>query len=848
MTHHSHDHIHDKDSKKDSCCHPQPQQAIKKQGCCCSSKKEDEKKPNQCHSTQAEEKEKPHSKNTCCAHHDHQHQHVAQEIALDTTKDPVCGMTVNKNTNKKIQYQQETFYFCSQRCMDKFSANPEDFLNPPSPTDLSQLMEITYTCPMHPEIVQKGPGTCPKCGMALEPLEATTEEDNTELNDMRKRFYVSLSLTIPLLILTMGDMLLGAKISHVMGGFWFGLTQLMLSTPVVLWGGWPFFEKGYQSVKNKYMNMFTLIALGTGVAFLFSVWALFFPSSLPDHFKTHGLLPLYFEVSASIITLVLLGQVMELKARAQTNSAIKSLLELTPASAFRLNQVGQEEEISLEQVMQGDTLRVKPGGKIPVDGVVLEGNSYVDESMITGESMPINKKQGDTVSAGTVNQTGSFIFKATKVGKDTLLAGIIKLVNQASRSKAPVQKLADTVSGWFVPTVLICALLSIAFWLIGGSYWQVESPATFALVSAISVLLIACPCALGLATPISVMVGIGRGAKVGVLIKDAASLEKMEKVNLLVIDKTGTITQGKPSVQHFQLSGDNSEEKLLTIATSLEAHSEHPLAKAIIDFAKQKNVMPKEVSFFESVTGQGVTGFIDQQKIALGNQKLMESLQVILDNELMSSAKKYQQQGQTVMFIAENKTMIGFMTVADRIKPSSQAAIRQLEEAGVKVVMLTGDNIITAQAVAQQLGIEDFKADVQPEDKFKWVRQYQQQGFVVAMAGDGVNDAPALTQAEVGIAMGTGTDIAMNSADMILVKGDLQGIVKARQLSQHTMKNIKQNLFFAFFYNALGVPVAAGFLYPWLGILMNPMLAGAAMAFSSVSVIVNALRLRRINL
>jgi heavy metal translocating P-type ATPase len=696
---------------------------------------------------------------------------------------------------------------------------------------------------MHPEIQQQGPGTCPLCGMALEPMDATAQADNSELQDMTLRFWVCLSLSLPLLIMTMSDMIPSVNLHDRIGMNLFNWLQAVLAIPVVVWGGAPFFERGWASFKTWNLNMFSLIALGTGAAFLFSLFALLLPNYLPDAFKMNGMSPLYFEAAAVIITLVLMGQVLELRARSRTNDAIKSLLELAPNTAMRLKADGSEETVHLDQVQVGDLLRVKPGGKIPVDGEITDGHSNIDESMISGEPLPIVKNVGDKVSAGTVNQTGTFLLCATKVGADTLLARIVQMVNDAGRSRAPIQKLADQVSGWFVPAVMASALFAFIAWSVLG-----PSPALAnALVAAVSVLIIACPCALGLATPISIMVGVGRGATEGVLIKDAEALELMEKVDILVIDKTGTLTEGKPKVQSVLAVAGFTEQDVLMFAASLDALSEHSLAVAIVMHAKLQNISLQPIEQFESVTGKGVQGLLGGKKIALGNIRMMEA-ENIHTLALDADIEKLRDQAQTVMMLSVDGNLAGILSVADPIKSTSREAIEKLHAAGLKIIVLTGDNAITAAAVAKQLGLDDFKADVLPEDKLIFLNELQAKGHIVAMAGDGVNDAPALAQANVGIAMGTGTDVAMNSARIVLVKGDLRGIAKARSLSEHTMHNIRQNLFFAFIYNFLGVPIAAGILYPWFGILLSPMIASAAMALSSVSVIGNALRLRNTSL
>ncbi|MEO6353613.1 MAG: heavy metal translocating P-type ATPase [Burkholderiaceae bacterium] len=780
------------------------------------------------------------STSACCGHDHGAPVAMADDKPADKPHiDPVCGMKAAADPAKSVEHAGIAYYFCSIRCVEKFRANPQQYLNPHAKTAPAAAKDALYTCPMHPEVQQVGPGSCPKCGMALEPMDAAAEEDTSELRDMTRRFWVSLALSLPLLFITMSEFIPGVNLHHWMGIDTFNWLQAALATPVVLWGGWPFFVRGWASFQTWNLNMFSLISLGTAAAFLFSAFALLFPTALPDAFKMDGMIPLYFEAAAVIVTLVLLGQVLELRARSRTNNAIKSLLELAPNTALRIKSDGSEEEIHLDQVQVGDILRVKPGGKVPVDGEIVDGHSNVDESMITGEPVPVEKRSGDKVSAGTVNQTGSFSLRADNIGTDTLLARIIQMVNEAGRSRAPIQKLADQVAGWFVPAVIAVAVIAFAVWAIFG-----PSPALAnGLVAAVSVLIIACPCALGLATPISIMVGVGRGATEGVLIKDAEALELMEKVDTLVIDKTGTLTEGKPKVQSIVAASGFDELQVLHYAASLDALSEHPLAEAIVNHAKEQNQSPAPVTQFESVTGKGVRGQIDGKLVLLGNLRLMESEQIDV-SALDGQVQTLREQAQTVMFLAIDGKLAGIISVADPIKATTREAIEQLHAAGLRIVVLTGDNATTAAAVAKQLGLDDFRADVLPEDKLNYLKALQKEGRIVAMAGDGVNDAPALAQANVGIAMGTGTDVAMNSARIVLVKGDLRGIAKARLLSQHTMKNIRQNLFFAFIYNFVGVPIAAGVLYPWLGLLLSPMIASAAMSLSSVSVITNALRLR----
>ena len=698
---------------------------------------------------------------------------------------------------------------------------------------------VVYTCPMHPEIRQIGPGHCPKCGMALEPLVTAPEEDTAELDDMTRRLWVSAALTLPLLVVTMSEFVPGLNLHHWFGNALFNWAQGALSTPVVLWAGWPFFARAWISFRTWQLNMFSLIGLGTGAAWLFSVVALLWPQLLPAAFKMNGVAPLYFEAAAAITTLVLLGQVLELRARSRTNAAVKSLLALAPNTALRINADGSETEVHLDHVQVGYILRVKPGDKVPVDGLITDGHSNIDESMITGEPTPAEKATGSRVTAGTVNQTGSFLMRADKVGADTLLSQIVRMVSDASRTRAPIQKLADQVSAWFVPAVIGIAIMAFIVWAVLG-----PAPAlAYGLVVAVSVLIIACPCALGLATPISIMVGVGRGAQEGVLIKDAEALELMEKVDTVVIDKTGTLTEGKPKVQRVVAVAGIEPATLLGWCAALEKLSEHPLAQAITDHAKAQAAPNLQVENFESVTGKGVQGRVQGKSLALGNAALMQ--QVGADTTAVAiDVAGFRAAGETVMFVAVDGRFAGYIGVADPIKATTRQAIAELKASGLHIVVVTGDNAATAAAVARQVGIDDVKAEVLPGDKYRQVQALQRAGHIVAMAGDGINDAPALAQANVGIAMGTGTDIAMNSARIVLVKGDLTGIARARTLSHKTMRNIRQNLFFAFVYNFIGVPVAAGVLYPAFGIVLNPMIASAAMALSSVSVIANALRLR----
>jgi Cu+-exporting ATPase len=703
-----------------------------------------------------------------------------------------------------------------------------------------------YTCPMHTQVRATENSGCPICGMALEPetFQAGEKEDTSELKSMTLRFWVSAILSLPLFIYAMGDLIPGQPLQSLISGSWAQIIQLLLAAPVVLWGGWPFFVRGVQSVRTRNLNMFTLIALGVGVAFAYSMIATFLPDIFPSNFRDeNGHVAIYFEAAAVIVTLVLLGQVLELRARSATSGAIRALLELAPPTARIIRDNGDEDDIDLGHVQLGNHLRVRPGEKVPVDGTILEGHSSLDESMVSGEPIPVEKREGDFVTGGTVNGTGSLIMVATRVGDDTLLAQIVRMVAEAQRSRAPIQKLVDTVSGYFVPAVVLIAIATFIIWGVFG-----PSPAmAFAIVNAVAVLIIACPCALGLATPMSIMVGTGKGAQSGILIKNAEALETFEKVDTIVVDKTGTLTEGKPKLVTLQPSGDLSEDELLRYVASVEAASEHPLAQAIVSGAQERGVAFKAVRGFESITGEGAKGDVAGKAVAIGNEKMMRRIGAE-NPELEAKAEVLREYGQTVMFVAIGGKPAGFVGVADPIKETSKAAVERLHKEGLKVVMLTGDSLGTAQAVARQIGIDQVHADVSPEDKNRIVRKLQESGSIVAMAGDGINDAPALAQADVGVAMGTGTDVAMESAGVTLVKGDIMGVAKARHLSRATMGNIRQNLFFAFIYNALGVPIAAGVLYPFFGILLSPMIAAAAMSLSSVSVIANALRLRSVKL
>ena len=761
--------------------------------------------------------------------------------------DPVCGMEVTpRNAAGSCTYEGRQYYFCNESCLERFQANPQEFLAPPQPAPApSAPASAFYTCPMHPEVQQRGPGACPRCGMALERATVSLQEErNPELALMSKRFWVSLLLVAPLLLVTMAAMLPAPHLGHIFPAPLLPWIELVLATPVVLWGGWPFFERGWASVVNRSLNMFTLVAIGTGTAYLYSLFATLVPKMFPDSFRlSSGDVPVYFEAAAAITTLVLLGQVLELRARSRTSSALKSLLKLAPKTALLLHDNGQEEEMMLDRIQPGDRLRVRPGEKVPVDGVLLEGTSAVDESLVTGEPIPVEKRSGDHVTGGTVNGTGGFVMRAERVGSETLLAQIVSMVGQAQRSRAPIQRLADKVAAYFVPTVVGIATLTFVVW----SLWGPPPRIAHGLLNAVAVLIIACPCALGLATPMSIMVGTGRGALAGVLIRNAEALEVLAKVDTLVIDKTGTLTEGKPRIIDIRPQPGRSELELLHLAASLERGSEHPLAGAIVAAAQDRSIALSEVKNFRSLTGQGVSGVVDSRNVVVGNAALFQNLNISLGS-LLRETEDRRGDGATTMFLAVDGQPAGWFAVTDPIKASTSEAIRLLHQEGLRIVMLTGDSRGTAEAVARKLGIDAIEAEVLPAHKGEVVKQLQLEGHTVAMAGDGINDAPALAQAQVGIAMGNGADVAIESAGVVLVKGDLRGIVRARRLSHATLRNIRQNLFFAFVYNAIAVPVAAGALYPWLGWLLSPMLAAAAMTFSSVSVISNALRLRNVEI
>ena len=825
--------------------------------------------------------------------------------------DPICGMNVDgEHAAGSYVYHNQTYYFCSQHCLAKFKEDPEKFLKSPAPehaahghrhahapathgddhpnmhtssqaaqseqkdvvyvcpmdaevreskpgacpkcgmalepaSPAAPSMRTEYICPMHPEIVRSEPGACPICGMALEPRTVTLEEEaNPELVDMTRRFWFGVVFSVPIFFLAMSEFIPGQPVQRSVSPHVLNWLQLALATPVVLWGGWPFFQRGWTSIVNRSLNMFTLIAIGVGTAYVYSLAATLFPDAFPPSFRGHGgEVAVYFDAAAVITTLVLLGQVLELRARSKTSRAIKALLGLAPKTARLLRDDGSEIDVPLERVQVGDRLRVRPGEKIPVDGVVLEGTTSVDEAMITGEPIPVEKTKGSRVTGGTVNGTGSFVMRAERVGSDTLLAQIVRMVAEAQRSRAPIQKLADVVAGYFVPAVVLVAIITFVVWAMFGP----EPSMAYGLLNAVAVLIIACPCALGLATPMSIMVGTGRGATAGVLIKNAEALEVLEKVDTLVVDKTGTLTEGKPHLAALVAVPGQDENEILRLAASLERGSEHPLAAAIVSGAEKKGIQLTDTRDFRSITGKGVVGTVDGKQVALGNRRLLEELGVGA-SELAVRSEELRRDGQTVMFVVVDRSVAGLIGVADPVKPSTPEAICMLHDDGVKIVMLTGDNRTTAEAVAKKLRIDEIQAEVLPEQKSEVVKRLQSEGHIVAMAGDGVNDAPALAQAHVGIAMGTGTDVAIESAGVTLVKGDLRGIVKARRLSRGTMRNIRQNLFFAFIYNVLGIPIAAGALYPFFDILLSPMIASVAMTFSSVSVISNALRLNRLEL
>jgi len=780
-------------------------------------------------------------------HHEHQRGRRLLTMAGDSI-DPVCGMTVGPGSPHRAEHGGRTYLFCCAGCLQKFQQDPERYLAPagaqadppPTPAAPPMVAGAKWTCPMHPEIVRDGPGSCPICGMALEPMAVSAEEpENPELDDMTRRFRLAVALAVPLLAVAMGEMVPGRPLDQLASRSTLVWLELLLATPVVLWCGWPLLTRGWDSLVNRSLNMFTLIAMGVGVAYVYSVVATVFPAVFPPSFRDHGgTVGVYFEAAAAIVALVLLGQVLELRARSRTGAAIRALLGLAPKTARRVRE-GRDEDVPLDQVQPGDHLRIRPGEKVPVDGVVVEGGSAVDESMVTGEPVPVEKGVGDRVIGATVNGTGALVMRAERVGSDTLLARIVQMVADAQRSRAPIQKLADTVSGYFVPAVVAAAVLTFVVWALVGP----EPRGAYATINAVAVLIIACPCALGLATPMSIMVAAGKGATLGVLFKNAEAIEVLRSVDTLVVDKTGTLTVGRPALAGVRAVEGRDESTVLRLAASLERGSEHPLAAAILQGAEARGVDLASVEGFRSITGKGVTGRVDGHDVALGNQALLLDLGVD-GGTLAEAAASARAEGRTVMFVVVDGTLAGLLEAADPVKETTPDAIRQLHAEGLRIVMLSGDSRATAEAVARTLGIDEVIAEVLPEQKSERIARLQAEGRIVAMAGDGINDAPALARAHVGIAMGTGTDVAMESAGVTLVKGDLRGIVRARRLSRATLANIRQNLFFAFVYNALGVPLAAGVLYPVLGLLLSPMVAAAAMSFSSVSVIANALRLR----
>ena len=785
----------------------------------------------------------------CCSTHDHHahdgHRHHNDPEPKATAIDPVCGMSVTiKPTSLTAEHGGQTHYFCSAKCQAKFVADPDAYLGEKPAAAAMPVAEGTqWTCPMHPEIVRDKPGSCPICGMALEPMMPSLDVGpNPELADMQRRFWIGLALALPVVALEMGGHFLNLHrwISPQLGNW----LQLFLATPVVLWAGWPFFERGWQSLKTRNLNMFTLIAMGTGVAWLYSVVATSAPDIFPLAFRGMGdTVAVYFEAASVITVLVLLGQVLELRARESTGGAIRALLDLAPKTARRVRDDGSDEEISAEDIAVGDRLRIRPGEKVPVDGVVIEGQGAVDESMVTGESMPVSKEAGSPLIAGTLNRSGGLVVRAERIGRDSMLSRIVQMVAEAQRSRAPIQRLADKVSGWFVPSVIGVAALAFVAWAI----WGPEPAMSYGLIAAVSVLIIACPCALGLATPMSIMVGVGKGAEAGVLIKNAEALERMEKVDTLIVDKTGTLTEGKPSVIAITTAAGIDENEMLRLTASVERASEHPLATAIVSAATARKLVLQEPSAVDAPMGKGVIGTVEGKQVLVGTAKFLGE-RGIDAAALAGDADRLRSDGATAVFVALDGKVAGVIGIADAVKESTPAALAALKLAGIRVIMLTGDNTVTAQAVASRLGITELEAEVLPDQKSAIVTRLKAQGRVVAMAGDGVNDAPALAAADVGIAMGSGTDVAMESAGVTLLKGDLRGIVAARRLSQATMRNIRQNLFFAFIYNAAGVPIAAGVLYPTFGLLLSPIVAAAAMALSSFSVIANALRLRTLSL
>ena len=812
---------------------------------CCSSEKQEKDSCCSGENKNSKQHKHKHDGSCCSGNHGEESRSDAKAGGDGVVIDPVCGMSVKLNAGKmSADYEGKTYHFCNPKCHAKFVADPYFYASGNNKNKKKDdNKNALYTCPMDPEIVQEGPGTCPICGMALEPMSGASDEPNHELIDFTRRFWVSAAAAIPLLILTMGQFV-GLPVREWIGEQYVIYIEFLLATPVVLWAAQPFFARGWSSIKTTNYNMWTLIMLGVGAAYAYSVVATFFPDLFPTSLKmATGHMPVYFEAAAVIIALVFLGQVLELRAREKTGNAIKALLDLAPKTARRINPDGSEYDAPLENILQGDLLRVRPGESIPVDGVIIEGNSSIDESMITGESLPVAKGEKDEVTGGTINKNGSLIIRANKVGDETMLAKIIEMVANAQRSRAPIQGMVDKVASYFVPIVVAVAIIAFIAWNLFG-----PSPAlVLAIVSAVSVLIIACPCAMGLATPMSIMTAAGKGAQNGVLIKDASALEQMAKVDVLIVDKTGTLTMGKPELTDVVIFDKTPEKSFLSLVATLENSSEHPLAEAIVGGAKQRGAKMSKASKFTSITGKGVKAMVNKKQVAIGNKAMMDTLDISTE-EVESQANKLRETGRTTMFVAIDNKLAGIIAVSDPIKPETKDTIEKLHALGLKIIMATGDNERTAQAVANELGIDEVLAGVLPEDKQALVTRLHKEGKMVAMAGDGVNDAPALAQADVGIAMGTGADVAVESAGITLLGGDLSGIVRARKLAKATIKNIKQNLFFAFAYNAAGVPIAAGILYPLTGTLLSPMIAAAAMSLSSVSVISNALRLNRLKL
>ena len=775
----------------------------------------------------------------------------------ENTKDPVCGMAVDPDkTEHQYKYKEKNYHFCRKLCLDKFKSSPETYTkkeccgHSKESVKYNVPADTIFTCPMDPEIEQVGPGDCPICGMALEPKGIMVgEEDTTELDNMTKRFWICAILSVPILFIAMFEHLPLNPLKNIITPEFSIWIQLVLSTPVMLWGAKPFLKKGYNSIISNNLNMFTLIAIGTMVAYLYSIIAVLWPDIFPDEMKmADGMVNVYFEAASTIVTLVLLGQVLELRARSQTGGAIRALLDLSPKTARKINSDGSEEDIGIDEVEKGDLIRVRPGESIAVDGIIVEGSSSVDESMITGESIAVSKNKGDMVTGATLNQTGSFVMEAVNIGDETVLSKIVEMVVEAQRSRAPIQKVADIVAGYFVPIVICVSILTAFVWFM----WGPSPSISYAIVNAVAVLIIACPCAIGLATPMSIMVATGRGARAGILIKNAESLELMEKIDVLVVDKTGTLTEGRPKLMSLVVSDGENEDDILSMVASIEKSSEHPLANAIIEYADGKDLKLPDVVNFESHTGKGISAIVNQKNVLVGNSKLLEEFTVSFtdtsSNNLLNKADELRDKGETVILIAVDKKLVAIIGISDPVKKTTENALKSLKNEGLRIMMLTGDNKKTAKSIADRLTIDEVEAEILPDQKSEIIKKLQREGYKVAMAGDGINDAPALAQADVGIARATGTDVAIETAEITLVKGDLNGIVRARKLSSHTMNNIRQNLFFAFIYNIVGIPIAAGILYPFFGILLSPIIASAAMTFSSVSVILNASRLKKLDL